>query len=207
VDRAAGKRRGGTAAVRAGYIQASLTPWRAAQTAQTGGRRRRMTRRPVRAFVALGSNLEDPRRQLREAFSALDAISGSRLVARSPVYRSKPIGPADQPDYLNAVVELETRLEAEELLDQLQRIEQQQGRQRSRRWGPRTLDLDLLAFGDQRVDTTRLRVPHPEIPNRAFVLVPLADLASDLELPGLGRVSRLLDALDPSARSSLEVQP
>jgi 2-amino-4-hydroxy-6-hydroxymethyldihydropteridine diphosphokinase len=166
-----------------------------------------MTRRPVRAFVALGSNLEDPRRQLREAFSALDAISGSRLVARSPVYRSKPIGPADQPDYLNAVVELETRLEAEELLDQLQRIEQQQGRQRSRRWGPRTLDLDLLAFGDQRVDTTRLRVPHPEIPNRAFVLVPLADLASDLELPGLGRVSRLLDALDPSARSSLEVQP
>jgi 2-amino-4-hydroxy-6-hydroxymethyldihydropteridine diphosphokinase len=166
-----------------------------------------MTRRPVRAFVALGSNLEDPRRQLREAFSALDAISGSRLVARSPVYRSKPIGPADQPDYLNAVVELETRLEAEELLDQLQRIEQQQGRQRSRRWGPRTLDLDLLAFGDQRVDTTRLRVPHPEIPNRAFVLVPLADLASDLELPGLGRVSRLLNALDPSARSSLEVQP
>jgi 2-amino-4-hydroxy-6-hydroxymethyldihydropteridine diphosphokinase len=166
-----------------------------------------MTRRPVRAFVALGSNLEDPRRQLREAFSALDAISGSRLVARSPVYRSKPIGPADQPDYLNAVVELETRLEAEELLDQLQRIEQQQGRQRSRRWGPRTLDLDLLAFGDQRVDTTRLRVPHPEIPNRAFVLVPLADLANDLELPGLGRVSRLLDALDPSARSSLEVQP
>lgn len=162
--------------------------------------------RPVRAFVALGSNLDDPRQQLREAFRALDAISGTRLVARSAVYRSKPLGPADQPDYLNAVVELETRLEAEELLDQLQRIEQQQGRQRARRWGPRTLDLDLLAFGDQRVDTARLQVPHPEIPNRAFVLVPLADIARDLELPGLGKVSQLLDALDRSDRGSLEVQ-
>lgn len=166
-----------------------------------------MTPKSVRAFIGLGSNLDDPAEQLRAAFSALGGIPGSRLLARSPVYRSKPLGPADQPDYLNAVAELETRLEAEELLDHLQGIERQQGRQRSRHWGPRTLDLDLLAFGDQRIDTARLQVPHPGILDRAFVLVPLADLAPDLGLPGMGQVSMLLDALGPTGRSSLKMQP
>ncbi len=166
-----------------------------------------MTGEAVRAFVALGSNLDDPARQLREAFGALRAIPETALLACSPVYRSKPLGPADQPDYLNAVAELETRLEAEQLLDQLQRIEDQQGRRRSRRWGPRTLDLDLLVFGDRQIETMRLQVPHPEMAKRAFVLVPLADIARDLLLPGLGKVSTLLAALETSERNKLEMQP
>ena len=166
-----------------------------------------MSDRPLSAFVALGSNLEDPAMQLRRAFATLAAESGIELMARSPVYRSRPLGPADQPDYLNAVAEIRTVLAAEALLDRLQAIESQQGRRRGVRWGPRTLDLDLLLYGDQRIDTERLQVPHPGMAERAFVLVPLADLAPDRTVPGMGTVRSLLAALDPEDIEALEAQP
>lgn len=149
-----------------------------------------------RAFVGLGSNLDDPQRQLELAFDALSGIDGTRLVARSSLYRSRPVGPQDQPDFLNAVAELETRLAPEALLDRLQAIETAQGRVRERFWGPRTLDLDLLLYGGERISTPRLAVPHPGLPLRAFVLYPLAELAPDLVVPGFGTVAALARNVD-----------
>ncbi len=145
-----------------------------------------------RAWIGLGSNLDRPWQQLERAFQALDTLPESRLAARSSLYRSAPMGPADQPDYLNAVALLETALEPLELLDRLQAIEQAQGRKRERHWGPRTLDLDLLLYDDLVMDHPRLRLPHPGIGQRDFVLIPLLELAGELEIPGWGRASRLL---------------
>ena len=144
-------------------------------------------------FVGLGSNLDDPRRQLEQAFSALDSIPDTHCRRRSRLYRSAPMGPADQPDYLNAVAELETELEPLDLLAALQAIEQAQGRVRNgERWGPRTLDLDILLFANQCIDQPALRVPHPGLAQRAFVLYPLYEIAGDIEIPGLGPLSGLL---------------
>ncbi len=138
----------------------------------------------VRAYIGLGSNLDDPQGQLRRAVEALRSLPESRLTAVSPFYRSRPMGPADQPDYVNAVAMLDTCLEPLALLDALQAIEQQQGRVRTgARWGPRTLDLDLLLYGTERIDHPRLSVPHPGMRERSFVLRPLADLAPELVLP------------------------
>ncbi len=145
-----------------------------------------------RAWIGLGSNLEQPRRQLEQAFEALAGLAESELLARSSLYRSAPMGPADQPDYLNAVALLQTRLEPLALLDQLQAIENDQGRRRERRWGPRTLDLDLLLYDDLVMDHPRLRLPHPGMAERDFVLLPLLEIAGDLEIPGQGKASRLL---------------
>ncbi len=145
-----------------------------------------------RAWIGLGSNLEAPRRQLERAFEALSALPRSRLVARSSLYASPPLGPADQPDYLNAVAGLETELAPLELLDALQAVEAAQGRVRGRRWGPRTLDLDLLLYDETRMKTSRLVLPHPGIAGRDFVLLPLLEAAGDLEVPGRGRLSALL---------------
>ncbi|WJW74903.1 2-amino-4-hydroxy-6-hydroxymethyldihydropteridine diphosphokinase [Thiohalobacter sp. IOR34] len=154
-----------------------------------------MSSQPVRAYLGLGSNLEQPHRQLRQALVALATLPESRLVRCSAFYRSPPMGPAGQPDYLNAVAALETRLPAEELLDRLQAIEAAQGRVRGGlRWGPRTLDLDLLLYGQERIDSPRLQVPHPGLAERAFVLYPLAEIAPDLQLPGLGPLAELLRA-------------
>ncbi|HEX7047099.1 MAG TPA: 2-amino-4-hydroxy-6-hydroxymethyldihydropteridine diphosphokinase [Gammaproteobacteria bacterium] len=150
-----------------------------------------MTGESVRVFLGLGSNLDEPARQLDLAFAALSALENTRLLARSPVYRSRPMGPQDQPDFLNAVAELETGLAPEDLLDRLQAIEQAQGRVRERRWGPRTLDIDILLYGDEKISTSRLIVPHPGLPERAFVLYPLAELAPELVIPGLGTVHAL----------------
>lgn len=158
----------------------------------------------VRAYVALGSNLDDPADQLDRAFTALADMPGSELVARSPVYRSSPLGPQEQPDFLNAVAALDTTLSPEALLDALQAIEHRHHRRRGERWGPRTLDLDLLIYGAQSIDTPRLRVPHPELRHRMFVLQPLVDLAPELEVPGLGTASRLLKDKDPGGRGRLE---
>ena len=146
----------------------------------------------VTAFVGLGSNLRQPVQRLRRAFSDLDSLSATRLVRRSPLYGSAPLGPPGQPDYVNAVAMLQTSLGAHALLDALQAIERRHGRERGERWGPRTLDLDLLLYGNEQLDTPRLQVPHPQMHRRAFVLVPLRDLVPDLELPGLGPLSKFV---------------
>lgn len=135
-------------------------------------------------YIGLGSNLAEPRQQLQNALSALTQTDGISHVECSPLYISDPLGPADQPRYVNAVARLMTTLAPLQLLDELQRIEQEQGRVRKeQRWGPRTLDLDILLYDQQRIDEPRLTVPHYHMQARAFVLYPLADLAPDLLLP------------------------
>jgi 2-amino-4-hydroxy-6-hydroxymethyldihydropteridine diphosphokinase len=146
---------------------------------------------PVAAFVGLGANLGDARATLQAALTALAALPHSTLRAASSVYRSAPID-SSGPDYLNAVVWLETRLDPKALLAELQRIEQAHGRERPYRNAPRTLDLDLLLYGEQRIDTTALTVPHPRLHERAFVVRPLAEIAPDRVVPGRGRARDLL---------------
>lgn len=158
----------------------------------------------VVAYVGIGSNLQHPSRQVQQAVTALAKLPGSRLDAVSSWYRSPPMGPADQPDYINGVAALKTGLEVYEFFDHLQRIESNQGRKRGQRWGPRTLDLDLLVYGDLQIDTMDLVVPHPGIAERAFVVVPLAEIAPDARIPGLGSVSSLYERLPLSDRQSLE---
>jgi 2-amino-4-hydroxy-6-hydroxymethyldihydropteridine diphosphokinase len=136
------------------------------------------------AFIALGSNLAAPLEQVNAAVAALAEIPNSRIVAVSSFYRTPPLGPQDQPDYLNAAVTLETGLTAEALLDNTQRIELQQGRERkAERWGPRTLDLDIMLFGEQVIDSERLTVPHYDMKNRGFMLWPLFEIAPELHFP------------------------
>jgi 2-amino-4-hydroxy-6-hydroxymethyldihydropteridine diphosphokinase len=144
------------------------------------------------AYVALGSNQDDPGAQLARAFEALAAVRGSRLVARSSLYRSPPFGPVAQPDFVNAVAGMLTTLGARELLAELKSLEERLGRARPVvRWGPRRIDLDLLVHGGARLDEPGLTVPHPGIAERAFVLEPLAEIAPELEVPGVGRVRTL----------------
>ena len=151
----------------------------------------------TRAFVALGGNLGDTRATLHQALDALDALPRTRLVAHSCFYRTPPWGLREQPPFLNAAAELDTALGPHDLLDALLRIERDAGRVRDgERWGPRTLDLDLLHMDGQALHDERLTLPHPRIAERAFVLLPLAELAPDLELPGQGRVSALLASVD-----------
>jgi 2-amino-4-hydroxy-6-hydroxymethyldihydropteridine diphosphokinase len=138
------------------------------------------------AYVGLGSNLDDPVRQLLQAFDELDALPHTRVVKRSSLFRTSPVGHAAQPDFVNAVARLETRLPAERLLDELQRIEAAHGRRRPFPNAPRTLDLDLLLFGELQLESERLSVPHPRLHERAFVLAPLVELDSELVVPGLG---------------------
>lgn len=148
----------------------------------------------VRAYIGLGSNLDEPVQQLQAAFTALDALPDSRVTQRSSLYSSKPMGPADQPDYTNAVAELETGLSALDLLRAMQAIEQAQGRDRSgQRWGARTLDLDLLLYGDEVINTQELVVPHPGIAERDFVLVPLTEIAPEVVIPGQPALRQLLE--------------
>lgn len=135
------------------------------------------------AFIGLGSNLEDPTAQLALAVSELAQLPQTTLVAQSAFYASRPVGPQDQPDFVNGAVWLRTDLTAHELLDHLQAIEQAHGRERLRHWGPRTLDLDILVFGEQTLADERLTVPHRELRNRDFALQPLLDLKPDLILP------------------------
>jgi 2-amino-4-hydroxy-6-hydroxymethyldihydropteridine diphosphokinase len=136
-----------------------------------------------RAYIGLGSNLDDPPEQLKRATEALANLPRTRLTARSPCYRSAPMGPKDQPDYLNGVVALDTELEPLALLAALQSIERKHQRIRERHWGPRTLDLDLLLYGKHVIDLPELRVPHPGIYRRNFVLLPLADITPALIFP------------------------
>jgi 2-amino-4-hydroxy-6-hydroxymethyldihydropteridine diphosphokinase len=154
------------------------------------------------AFIGLGSNLADPLAQLRAAARALCALPQSLLVEISRVYRSAAVGPGEQPDYLNAVALLETSLAPLELLDALQAIERQRGRQRKIHWGARTLDLDLLLYGSLAMDTARLTLPHPRMTERNFVLVPLADVApANLMLPDGRDLDTLIRACPQGALS------
>jgi 2-amino-4-hydroxy-6-hydroxymethyldihydropteridine diphosphokinase len=148
----------------------------------------------VRVYVGLGSNLEDPVAQVLEAVEELEMIPDSILVSRSSLYRGKPMGVADQPDYVNAVVAMDTLLSAENFLQELTRIEDLQGRVRDGdKWGPRIIDLDLLMYGKQKINTPDLTVPHPGMHERDFVIIPLSELAGDVNIPGQGRLTALIN--------------
>ena len=148
------------------------------------------------AWIALGSNQGNSLQHLQDALAAMAMLPGSTLVAASSFYRSSPIGPQDQPDYLNAVARLDTAMPPEELLRQLQAIEQEHGRDRSgERWGARTLDLDILLYGQQQYHARELLIPHPAMTERAFVLYPLQELAPGIDIPGHGNIEQLLPAV------------
>ena len=149
----------------------------------------------ARVYIGLGSNLAEPRRQLEAALAALDRLPDCRLVAVSSLYASDPLGPPNQPRYVNAAAALDCELAPLELLDALQAIEREQGRERkAERWGPRPLDLDVLLYGDLQLDEERLTVPHYHMHARAFVLYPLAEIAPDLRLPDGRPLQELLAA-------------
>ena len=142
------------------------------------------------AYVGIGSNLEDPRAQVLRAFDELALVADTRVTARSSLYRTAPVGHAAQPDFINAVAALDTALAARELLGELQAIEARQGRKRSFPNAPRTLDLDLLLFGDATIREPGLSVPHPRMHERAFVLEPLVEIASHVQIPGRGTAAQ-----------------
>jgi 2-amino-4-hydroxy-6-hydroxymethyldihydropteridine diphosphokinase len=159
------------------------------------------TSRPrwVPACVALGSNLGDPAQQVQRALAALATLPHCQLVLQSSLYRTRPLGPVEQPDFVNAAAALLTRLDAAELLQALKSLEHALGRAAPVvRWGPRLIDLDLLVHGSTRQQDATLTVPHPGIAERAFVLLPLAEICPALVVPGVGRVSTLLQRLDTS---------
>ncbi len=143
-------------------------------------------------FIGLGSNLSDPQAQIRRALQALESLPKTRVVARSSLYRSAPVGYLDQPDFINAVAQRETELAPRALLDALLALEQECGRTREFRNAPRTLDLDLLLYGDLRHHEHGLTLPHPQMHLRAFVLVPLLELAPDCVIPGIGPAAEAL---------------
>ncbi|MDC9593304.1 2-amino-4-hydroxy-6-hydroxymethyldihydropteridine diphosphokinase [Xenorhabdus sp. IM139775] len=138
----------------------------------------------TQVYIAIGSNLADPLQQVNNALAALKQLPDTTFVVQSSFYRTKPMGPQDQPDFLNLAVELDTQLSPEILLDHTQAIELEQGRVRKdERWGPRTLDLDIMLFGDHIINTERLTVPHYGLKQREFMLYPLAEIAPDLVFP------------------------
>lgn len=156
------------------------------------------------AFVALGANLENPVLHVRQALSELDAIERTRVLAASSLYRTAPVGYADQPDFINAVAKLQTGLSPRELLDALHVIEGRHGRRRSIRNAPRTLDLDLLLYGMLVLREEELTLPHPRMHERAFVLIPLAEIAPEAPVPGQAPLSRLLAQVDRSGVEKLD---
>lgn len=145
------------------------------------------------AFVGLGANLDDPQLQVSLALDDLDAITDTRLVKASSLYRSAPLGYEAQPEYVNAVAQVDTALSAERLLGELQAIEARHGRRRSFPNAPRTLDLDLLLYGNAVLDGDKLTLPHPRMHERAFVLLPLLEIAPDATVPGRGSARELMD--------------
>lgn len=156
----------------------------------------------MRAWVGLGGNTGDPVATLRAAFTAIAALPETELIGRSSLYRTPAWGPVPQPDYINAVGLLETRLEAGRLLAGLLDIERRFGRLRIERWGPRSLDLDLLLYGDEVIDMPGLRVPHPHLHERAFMLVPMLEVDPQATIPAIGSAR---DALAALASGGIEV--
>ena len=146
------------------------------------------------AYIGLGANIGEPGRQLQSALEELKALPRSRVTAVSGVYRSAPIGFLDQPEFLNAAAQLDTDLPPEELLEALQEIERRHGRERPFAGAPRSLDLDLLLYGEATAATGRLELPHPRMHERAFVLMPLAEIAPEITIPGRGKARDLLAA-------------
>ena len=148
------------------------------------------------AYIGLGSNMESPKQQIKSAIKSIAEIPEIQILKASSLYKSKPVGPEGQNDYINAVIKIETEFMPLELLGCMQDIENQHGRVRIERWGPRTLDLDILMFGEKIIKDNKLTVPHPEIANRSFVLVPLAEIDSNCLIPGKGPVANLLNVVD-----------
>lgn len=146
-----------------------------------------------RCFIGIGSNLNNPMQQVQTAFEDLKKIPATKLISVSSLYHTKPLGPIDQSDFVNAVAELMTELSPHQLLAELQNIEKQHGRIRDNtRWGPRTLDLDLLIYGNLQLDDGTLQIPHPGITTRIFVLEPLHEIAPTLQLPNGEKIAELL---------------
>lgn len=153
----------------------------------------------VSAYIALGSNLDQPEMQVARALEALARLPATRLQLRSSSYRSRPFGPVAQPDFVNAVAAVLTQLDAHALLHELKSLETRLGRAAPVvRWGPRLIDLDLLVYGRTRCSDDTLTLPHPGLAQRDFVLVPLAEICPSLDVPGVGRVSALAQALGPA---------
>lgn len=151
----------------------------------------------TKVYIAIGSNLNDPVQQAKDAIQALKTLPKSEFLTVSSLYSSTPMGPQDQPEYINAVAVLNTELTPLELLDCTQAIEQEQGRVRkAERWGPRTLDLDILLYGDEMIDSERLTVPHYGMKQREFVLYPLAEIAPNLQLPDGTELNQLLQSVE-----------
>jgi len=150
---------------------------------------------PVRAVIALGSNIDEPERQVNRAFDEIAAMPQTKLVAKSRLHRTKPVGYAGQPDFVNACALVETGLAPRALLDNLLDLEKRHGRVRTIRNGPRTLDLDIVVYGDKVVDEPGLAIPHPRAHDRAFVLVPLLEVWPDATIPGKGKAAELLARL------------
>jgi 2-amino-4-hydroxy-6-hydroxymethyldihydropteridine diphosphokinase len=147
----------------------------------------------IQVYIGLGSNLASPEKQIQAAFRSLASLPDTKLVKCSSLYQSQPMGPQDQPDYVNAVAQITTELSAEFLLQQTQLIESQQGRLReTKRWGPRTLDLDILLYGQELINKVHLTVPHAGMKHREFVLYPLFEIAPDLILPCGEKLSELV---------------
>lgn len=158
----------------------------------------------VVVYIGLGSNLEKPIEQVQSALRELDDLAQTRLLQRSNLYCSDPMGPADQPDYINAVAAVETSLSPDELLSELQKLEAAHQRIRKERWGPRTLDLDLLLYGDQCISSEHLIVPHPGLSERNFVLIPLFEIAPNLILPDNRPLSDLIASCSNEGLQRLE---
>jgi len=149
----------------------------------------------VKCYIGLGSNLNQPLQQLNMAREKIAALADITLLQSSSIYQSEALTLDGDPqnDYLNAVLEIQTTLEAEPLLDALQQLENEQGRVRDKRWGARTLDLDILLYGDQKIKTSSLSVPHIEMQNRNFVLLPLSQIAPQINIPGEQTLKKLLE--------------
>jgi 2-amino-4-hydroxy-6-hydroxymethyldihydropteridine diphosphokinase len=156
------------------------------------------------AYVAIGSNLDSPADRVREAFTRLSDLKDTQLIARSALYATRPLGPKQQPDFVNAAAGLLTRLTPMELLESLLSIERTMGRERHEKWGPRRIDLDLVWMADAAIASEALTLPHPGVSSRNFVLYPLADIAPTLVIPGLGSVAALKQGIGADGLKLLE---
>ena len=166
-----------------------------------------MSKKPSQAFIALGSNLENPAFQVQQAFDELKQLPGTQLIRRSSLYRSAPVGKLDQPDFVNAVALIETHLAPHDLLKALLAIEQRHGRVRESLNAPRTLDLDILLYDALHFQDADLTIPHPRMSQRAFVLMPLMEIAPDCHIPGHGHIAPLLAACRDQQLEQIKESP